>query len=245
VSSEFPDKSKTEWKTPLHWTIGSVALSGVLAVVIFPGADQRWVPVLMTISAFCILPEIVKNPGHRRFGNIATTLVCLYVLLQMSPPNNLHPVPMNATPTERHPVIEVSATSVSYNPNNRTVAVVLNFVNLSTFDVETKLHMHLLWGGPHFPAESEMPKETAVDKTVAFGPQPYNFFLMTSYVLPPAQASQWINEKALIMVGAAATYADRDAATEYDFAGNIRLRQKFVDVAVSYWFPRPKSALLF
>jgi hypothetical protein len=145
---------------------------------------------------------------------------------------------------QKHPVIKVTTTSVIYNADTREVTVKLTFLNLTSFEVEAKLHMHLLWGGPHFPGEDEMPKETAIDRIVAIGPQD-NFWLTTSYTLAPEQASQWIGEKALIAVGAAATYPDRDAATEYDFAGSVRLKQNFVDVDTSHWFPRPKSVAMF
>ena len=77
------------------------------------------------------------------------------------------------------------------------------------------------------------------------GLQPDNCVVTTSYTLPSEQASQWTGEQALIMAGAAATYADRDAATEYDFAGSVRLKQNFVDVDTSRWFTRPKSAAMF
>jgi hypothetical protein len=145
---------------------------------------------------------------------------------------------------QRHPVIKVTTTSVTYGANTREVTVRLAFVNLSSFEVEAKLHLHLLWGGPHFPGEDEMPKETAIDRIIAIGPQD-NFWLTTSYTLAPEQASQWIEEKALIAVGTAATYPDRDAATEYDFAGSVRLKQNFVDVDTSRWFLRPKSVAVF
>lgn len=145
---------------------------------------------------------------------------------------------------QKHPVIKVTTTSVIYSTTTREVTVTLTFVNLSSFEAEAKLHMHLLWGGPHFPGEDEMPRETAIDRIVAIGPQD-NFWLTTSLTLAPEQASQWIGEKALIAVGAVATYPDRDSATEYDFAGSVRLKQNFVDVDTSRWFPRPKSAAMF
>ena len=140
-----------------------------------------------------------------------------------------------------HPIITVSTTSVSYKPDTRELTVGLTFVNLSSFDVEAKLHMHLLWGGPHFSGKNEMLKETAIDRVIAMGPQPNNFAFVTSYTLTPEEASLWIGKKVLIMVGAAATYADKDAATEYDFAGSIRVKQNFVDVDTSRWFTRPAA----
>jgi hypothetical protein len=151
----------------------------------------------------------------------------------------LHPKPLP------HPIIEVTTTFVKYQPETRLLTIVLRFENLTPYGVEAKIHAHMLWDGPHFPGESDMPKDTAIDRVIAMGPSPYNLSVALSCILPAEQASQWVNEKALISADAAVTYADQDAATEYEFAGDVRLKQNFVDVVTSRWFTRPKEAAMF
>ncbi len=77
--------SPSPWKTPLLWTLSGVALSGVLAVLIFGGADTRWVPILLTLATFFALPEIIKNPGRRRFTYFVIGTGCIFWVYELSP----------------------------------------------------------------------------------------------------------------------------------------------------------------
>jgi hypothetical protein len=144
-----------------------------------------------------------------------------------------------------HPIIEVGTTSALYDANSRTVTVTVFFINTSQFEAEARLTLWLMWDGKPLLAPDCTPKSTFDVRYIAMAPQPYNFWLRASCVLPPEAASEWVNERALISAAASATYADRDAATEYDFGGSVRLKQNFVDVDTSHWFARPKNAAEF
>jgi hypothetical protein len=95
--------SSPPWKTPLLWTLAGVALSGVLAVLIFGGADKRWVPVLLTFAIFFALPEIVKDLERRRFSYIVTGLVCVFWVYQIG----LSTFPNHLTDFDRNGIIEL------------------------------------------------------------------------------------------------------------------------------------------
>jgi hypothetical protein len=141
-----------------------------------------------------------------------------------------------------HPIIGVGATSVVYKPDTRTVTVTVSFINSSAFDVETRVTLWLMWDGQPLPNDVCTPKSTWNEREISMAPQPYYFWLQSSCTLPPDADSQWVNEKALISAAASATYADRRAATEYDFAGSVRRKQNFVDVVTTHRFARPREA---
>jgi len=229
VDSSKIKEERAEWKTPLFWTIAGVSLGGAFAVVISPGADPRWIPALIAIFILFALPEIVKNPGRRRFGNVITVLACLFFFIKIRAPIGSQP----------HPVIKVSATYVSYKPESREVDVAVTFVNLTTFEIEAHVQLHLLWGGPRYPDWELMSKNTEIIRDIAMGPHPDTFTLWTSCILPLEAAQQYVDQKALIMVGASADYVDQGAGTEYAFAGNARVTSNTVDVVTDHWFKRP------
>jgi hypothetical protein len=81
------------WKTPLLWTLVGVALSGAFGVLIFGGADPRWIPLLVALAIVFALPELVKNTDRRRKWQLATMITALgiAVLLPLRPdPNGRH-----------------------------------------------------------------------------------------------------------------------------------------------------------
>ena len=115
-------------------------------------------------------------------------------------------------------------------------------LNTSSFETEARLTLWLMWDGKPLPNSECMPKMTFIQRDIAMGPQPFTFWMRSSCTLPAEAAYQWESEKALISAAASATYADRDAATEYDFTGSVRRKQSFVDVELSNWFRRPREA---
>lgn len=69
-----------KWASPFNWTICGVSLSGALAVMIFGGADARWVPILISIALLFAWPEIIRNVSARRTVSVLTMLGCIIAI---------------------------------------------------------------------------------------------------------------------------------------------------------------------
>jgi len=69
--------SKRNWRTPLCWAIVGAALCEALNLLIFGGADPRWMPVLLATSLSFALQEIVHTDKRKLHLQLLTLVISI------------------------------------------------------------------------------------------------------------------------------------------------------------------------
>lgn len=201
-----------------------------LAMVTWPPKDVPLQQITLvgqpTSSADSISKAIgIPNPPNKLTPNSDTP--------KGSPPSKQSvPKPKPPPESKPHPIIVVSKSQVTVNPDTNKIDIVVTLMNTSIVGANVHLTADVTW--------NDKPTEGTVDtRDVAIAPSPFIFELHFS-TTPNAQGEiEFINRTSKLAILINASYPDEGGITTYRFEGVVVPQSDILDDAGSGWTSEP------
>ena len=131
-----------------------------------------------------------------------------------------------------HPVIIVSKTTMTTNPDTKRIEVVVTLANLSTVETNVHLLFDITWNGEPIPG-------TIQTREVAFAPAPFSFEMTFSTTPMGMVDYEYTNKIHKLSIVINASYPDQGGTTTYSYQGDILPNASRLDDQATSWTPAP------
>jgi hypothetical protein len=131
-----------------------------------------------------------------------------------------------------HPIIVVSKTTMTTNPDTKKIDIAVTLANLSSVEANVHLLYDMTWKGEALPG-------TVQTREVAFAPAPFSFEL--DFTTTPMGVSEYELENKIgkLSVIINATYPDQGGRTTYSYQGDVIPNGSRLDDVATSWTPEP------